>query len=703
MPDTQSETESLLDIVRGIESRTLMLPEFQRDFRWELEQTYDLFDSLIREIFIGTIIYGKPSFGMTLREIDTRPRKSKGRPKGKGSHAQLVTHDLSTAEIVKRAITQNLRIVLDGQQRITAIYRAITGKDNVYIILRDLSLLRDLTSTKELGKVTLEELLEYIAGEENPTAISVKLSDAYVSHVKDWEQDEKDDCFAQSPYAQSLTDTDQRKLAQKLYRRALSLLIDLYKQQKMLAFYMLDMQLDKFCLFFERSNSRGIQLNFTDILAAKLYSGFNLRKRIEEFESQHKITLNREIVVRAIAYISSIERGSTIEIDKSYILKHLEADDFTRHWGTVCDLYARSLHYLASQHYILSQEWMPSENMVIPLMIFLREIGGFDAMHEEQRRFIEFWYWASIFANRYSSATNEVIITDCGVLTQVARHEQITARSYFMRLRSLISEPEDLYSYTKRASSTYRGILNLLGYAAQGLKDWNSAQKIDIAMRLEDHHIYPRAYIASGPDLDMEQAEAEQLVDCVANRTLIPKLTNIRIGKRAPGDYFTEIQKKNKKLDECLNSHLIPPAILTEPTWNSCFSVFLDERARAIFALIERYAITPAAEMAAHYGRQAEPDTPGHSPQPARMKDMLADGRVKIGDWLYIPKCADKRAQLTGGSIVLFEGQQLSLNAWGQQVTGWSSINIYESVYLERTGQPLQSLRTIADVGEAKP
>ena len=44
-----------------------------------MDQTYDLFDSLIREIFIGTIIYGKPGFGMTLRQIDDRPRKGKGR------------------------------------------------------------------------------------------------------------------------------------------------------------------------------------------------------------------------------------------------------------------------------------------------------------------------------------------------------------------------------------------------------------------------------------------------------------------------------------------------------------------------------------------------------------------------------------------------------------------------------------------------
>ena len=83
MHENQSQTESLLDIVRSIQQETLLLPEFQRDFRWEMDQTYDLFDSLIREIFIGTIIYGKPGFGMTLRQIDDRPRK------GKGSRAPL--------------------------------------------------------------------------------------------------------------------------------------------------------------------------------------------------------------------------------------------------------------------------------------------------------------------------------------------------------------------------------------------------------------------------------------------------------------------------------------------------------------------------------------------------------------------------------------------------------------------------------------
>jgi hypothetical protein len=542
MNDNQSQTESVLDMIKGINSRTIMLPEFQRDFRWELDRTYDLFDSLVREIFIGTIIYGKPTFGMTLREIDTRPRK------GKGSNAKLNLHSLTTEEVKRRSQTQNLRIVLDGQQRITSIYRAVTGLDDVYLIVRD------LRHAPNPNRLELEDLLEEFAGEERSDALSVRLADAYLAEVEDWDEQQIDERFHTSAYArEQLADADAEalKAATRIYRRALRRLIDFYKQEKMVSFYLLDISLEKFCLFFERSNSRGIQLNFTDILAAKLYNGFNLRKKIDDFETQTRLSINREVIVRAIAYIRAAERGGQVKIDRSHILEHLEAEDFQQLWDDVCTHYAAVLHYLDAQHYILAQEWMPSENMIIPLIIFLREIGGtFDRMNEEQRKFIEFWYWASVFANRYSTATNEVIINDSQALSQIARGERISQRGYFRRLRSLITEPADLYSYTRRASLTYRGVLNLIAYAASGLHDWSSTQRISIKMtQLDDHHIYPRAYIASRPELDIDNDEAEQLVDCVANRTLIPKLLNIRIGRRPPHDYLSELRQiKNPQL-----------------------------------------------------------------------------------------------------------------------------------------------------------
>lgn len=687
MSETPSSTEALLDIIKGIKSKSIMLPEFQRDFRWELEQTYDLFDSLIKGIFVGTIIYGKPSFEITLREIDTRPRK------GKGSNAPLKTINLTQEEINQRGQTQNLRIVLDGQQRLTSIYRAITGIDNVYLHLSS-----TLVDDQANLKLSLEEMLEGIAGEESSKHISIKLSDAYRKEIENLEDEDLKEIFSETTYYKKFLvneSDDTRKLAERIYRRGINLLLDLYKQQKMMAYYLLDMSLDKFCIFFERSNSRGIQLNFTDILAAKLYQGFNLRKKIEDFESDNKkkIKLNREIVVRAIATMSSLKK-----IDKSTILKELSATHFVQYWDEACKLYAEALDYLINQHYIISQNWMPSENMLIPLMMFRREIKGFDQMNEAQRKFIEFWYWASIFSNRYSGASNEVILLDRQILVQVARGEKVRGRGFFNKMRSLIQEPDDLFSYTKKTSTIYKGVLNLLNYYADGLMDWNNKQKIGVSMDIEDHHIYPRAYIYGAPRLDdMEQPEAEQLVDCVVNKTLMPKLTNITVGKRAPKDYLHDLLNKNPHLEECISSHLLPTDMIKDGEWNAAFKLFLDERASRMFNLIDMYVIEPFDEIIKTHTQgdeNDEADTGQPSLKPARLKDMIADGRVQIGEEVFVRRHPDSFAKIVSSDLVEYEGNKYPINLWGQKMTGWSSISIYESVLLKRTGQSLGRLRS---------
>lgn len=609
MNENQSQTESLLDIIRSVKNETLLLPEFQRDFRWEMDQTYDLFDSLIREIFIGTIIYGKPGFEMTLRQIDDRPRK------GKGSRGPLRMRHYPKDEIVNKSRTQNLRIILDGQQRITSIFRALTGMDTVFVILKN------ELKPEELIDLPLEQILEDVRGEESENAISVRLADAYRVEAESLDDEDLDAVFGKSAFGLSIPDDDpRRKPLVKAYRRAVRKLCDLYKKQKLVAFHLLDMTLEKFCLFFERSNSRGIQLNFTDILAAKLYHGFNLRQKIEEFEAQHNLNLNREIIVRTIAYFTAVDNGKPISIEKKSILENLDTDAFHRYWDRTCEAYRLSLDYLVTQHFVLNRDWLPSENMVLPLMVFVCQVKGFDRIHEEQRKFLEFWFWASVFSNRYSTASNEVIISDSQILSQIAQDKRIERRDYFTKLRSLITDPEDLFSYTKRTSGIYRGVLNLIGYAIHGLRDWRSTQKIDADKALDDHHIFPRAYIASEPKLDIDSSEATQLVDCVVNRTLIPKNLNITIGKRPPQSYLSDLKKLNPKLTESLQDHLVPPEMVSDASWNEKFREFLDMRANRIVDLIRRYAIDPAKEMEARYGAvlEAEPSDAGTTARLAR-------------------------------------------------------------------------------------
>ncbi|MFM7202806.1 MAG: DUF262 domain-containing protein [Myxococcota bacterium] len=629
MNETQSQTESLVEIIKGVRSQTILLPEFQRDFRWDIERTYDLFDSLIREIFIGTIIYGKPAFEMTLRPLDLRPRK------GKGARDAIQLLSYSGDELKRLAQTKNLRIVLDGQQRLTSLCRALLGKDQVFVVVRQ------GLDTARFSDYTLDELIEEVGGEDLPERVCVRLSDAWKTEEEGLEEDEQNQLFLNSALGKQYRNAPEsleRKQHVKIYRRVIRRLIDLFKQQKLVAFYLLDMNLNKFCMFFERSNSRGIQLNFTDILAAKLYHGFNLRQKIEEFESESRMELNRELIIRTIAILWAEEQGKNPDIDKKAILELLDADTFTRHWDIVCNLYRQSVEYLIKQYYIPSLDWIPSENMLIPLMLFLRTIKAFERMSEHQRQFLEFWFWGSVFSNRYSGASNEVIILDCQALGQVAKEEPISQRGYFSKLRPLITEADDFFNYTKKSSTIYKGTLNLIGYACGGQKDWSNTQRLTTGMRLEDHHIYPRAYVASGVSLDLERDEASQLVDCVVNRTLIPKFTNITIGKKSPQQYLGELARKNPQLAESLKTHLVDPNLITDPTWNIHFNLFLQERAERIYGLVVTYVLDKAQVVIERYGSRADATVTQGLADRARLRDMLADGRVRAGDAVYVKK-----------------------------------------------------------------
>src|SRR5205085_4380395 len=112
-----------------------------------------------------------------------RPRK------GKGSRASLRMRHYLKDEIVAKSQTQNFRIILDGQQRITSIYRALTGADNVFLVLRD-----DL-KPEDLIERPLEQILGELAGEESEEAVSVRLSDAYQAEAKALEDEDLDAMF----------------------------------------------------------------------------------------------------------------------------------------------------------------------------------------------------------------------------------------------------------------------------------------------------------------------------------------------------------------------------------------------------------------------------------------------------------------------------------------------------------------------------
>jgi hypothetical protein len=580
------QTQSVQQLIHDISAGRVLLPEFQRDFVWEITKTYDLFDSIVKDIFVGAIIYGIPSFEIAVREIDKRPKAQRGKRRLPLSVRTIPKQEIDEMQRLDRS---NFRLLLDGQQRSTALYRAVMGIDPVWFIAKNGGELEN-----EFEKSAIEDLLYEFSGSQDSERISIRLSDVWKIDEDDLDDEEVKNYFQRSSYYERFSSDEEfdERAEFKKYRYLKKKVVELFKQEKLLSYYLLDMSLEKFVVFFERSNTRGVQLNFIDILAAKLYTGnFNLKQKIQDFQQKHpNHHLVPETIVRTIAYLKS----SAKEVDRNYILTKLKAEDFIELWDILCESYRVTLDFLYENHLIISQDWMPYENMLIPLMVFLREIGGsYHSMSQNQKDFLVFWYLNSVFSLRYSGATNERIIEDATIFGNIANGKKITSPTFFNKLtKSQVANRDDIYSFEKKGNAVYKGILNLINYHSGGLIDWNNDSRLSLNSELEDHHIFPRAFLEKTLTNEVDK----DFIDCVGNRTLVPKRLNIKISAQKPSDYLAQIKRRNPSFDRTLENHLIPKEVLAGELDNE-YKFFLDMRIEEIFRIIQLHLIEPTSNI----------------------------------------------------------------------------------------------------------
>lgn len=87
---------------------------------------------------------------------------------------------------------------------------------------------------------------------------------------------------------------------------------------------------------------------------------------------------------------------------------------------------------------------------------------------------------------------------------------------------------------------------------------------------VDDHHIFPAGYLK-------DEGETKH-VDTVLNHTLIDKLTNIRLGKKAPSVYLAEMESElHEALPGVLRSHGLP-SDKDGPLWTNDYDGFLEWR-----------------------------------------------------------------------------------------------------------------------------
>ena len=152
---TDQQTRSLEQLLKDVDDGKIVLPEFQRDFIWPEAKSLTLFDSLFRNLFIGSLIVSKPKFSLACKSFDFRPRKTTGR--------KPIAREISSEEFFEKDIFT----LLDGQQRTTSICRALKGVDDIFVIFKDIKKFKNSSFIDQDNEAVGDELIDHIEGFSN--------------------------------------------------------------------------------------------------------------------------------------------------------------------------------------------------------------------------------------------------------------------------------------------------------------------------------------------------------------------------------------------------------------------------------------------------------------------------------------------------------------------------------------------------------
>ena len=245
---------------------------------------------------------------------------------------------------------------------------------------------------------------------------------------------------------------------------------------------------------------------------------------------------------------------------------------------------------------------MPYENMVLPLMVFAAELPRFDfsQIGADQARLIRSWFWLAIFSRRYSSAAQTYALEDAQALQKAATGDLTGIVNIVHRIQPLIKDKNDLFIIHKKYDAMYKGVLNLVNYVSGGFLNFENGNPVSMASSLEDHHIFPNDYLRKNWADVQTSLDSEVAIDCVVNRTLIPKLTNVKVSNKAPSRYLSEIKSKNQDIARALGSHMLSAELLNGDLDNN-YDYFLEERAEAILGAVRTNITEERASILAEH------------------------------------------------------------------------------------------------------
>lgn len=614
MKDAQKPDHiSLNTLIGRLKEGRFVIPDFQREFEWRPWDISELMRSIFLDYYIGSLLLwkGKKENFKSLSCEPVYGFNGDGKPE---------------------------HIVLDGQQRLTALYYAFLmpnvplpnrTKRAVYFIRIDKLMAEEYDEAFNYDWLTRrrKKILKSVPAQYKEHFFPLSIIGAGGWDLPNWIQGYEQ--YWKEVVETADADADQQAAKDSLLHtenaKAFGELIKGITEQYQISYIELDQDLaiDKVCDIFTQINSRGIRLDVFDLINALLKpKGLQLKQMWRKASPKFDFVDTGKMNVYILQVMSIIAQAYCSPKYLYYLLpaqiKQVRDPDGTRReeiliadtavfetkWNEAIEALESAIKLLRhpQEYGAISSKYLPYVSI---LPVFAAMQYHLKTLPHQQRleaqRKIRHWYWASVFNNRYSGSVESTSARDFLDLKSWINDDQVEPSFIFEFASSFRNL--DLRKETKSGTSVYNGIFNLL--VLQGARDWmtgNVPQHDD----LDDHHIVPASW-------GSEHLEGNK-IHTILNRTPLTAETNRNvINDKLPNEYLPEMMNKNgqQQVRAIFESHFISSEaieiLLRNPFGPNDFEDFIAERQKTIHQAIESLLIKERLDLPANL-RQLDTD-----------------------------------------------------------------------------------------------
>ena len=514
---------NLLELVKDAVNGDLLLPDFQRSFLWPKNEVEEILVSILQDYFMGNFLVLATSTDQNPFPMRLLEGVEEANP-------------VAQANLRASSGPLNIRLLLDGQQRLTSVFYALYQPNmplgdasNPYRFFVNLERLLaedfenavegiSLGSTKRMAEAN--KMVDQ--GSMLPFGILKDLGGFYT-----WLTREADTFLAVA---------ERKDIVEKYARNLFYYEVPVITLERM-------QSSEAVVETFERINRFGTRLSTFDLLVARLYP-HEVRLR-DLWESDYKENSSVFDFVGAQAGCENVLKVmslSQLGQCKKADLLGIKSEEFDSSWGQAVSNISKAVARLEKTYGSFQSRWIPFRSMVVPLAALIYSI---DQRRRSSSYFekLDCWYWCAVFSERYQRSGDTFAARDYGAI-----REWFASDSKMPEwIKNFTFEETDLNEALGQRSGVYRSVMSLMGVS--GAIDPMTGQKVDLG-DCEDDHIFPESLFSH-----------HAKVQSISNRTLISKETNREKRAKKPSEYLPLYLEKlgsdEGKLKSILETHFI--------------------------------------------------------------------------------------------------------------------------------------------------